>query len=61
MRQMTKESANAHLIASAPELLEALETASTWYKEWLELGPDSGDLDLAYLQQAIAKAKGEQL
>lgn len=52
--------ANANLIAAAPELLEALETAVSWYQEWLELGPDAGDLSLDTLRKAIAKAKGEQ-
>ena len=44
--------ANARLIASAPELLEALEMAVLWLKF-------DGKYDVLGFQAAIAKAKGE--
>lgn len=46
--------ANARLIASAPELLEALEEVV----QWLELGDHEGQMH-SKARAAIAKAKGE--
>jgi hypothetical protein len=50
-----EETANAILIAAAPELLEALKE----FVEWIE----QGDYDISFLakaQAAIAKAEGAQ-
>lgn len=50
--------ANARLIAAAPELLEALKEAENWLAEY-EDGPDSGLQGLlAQARAAIAKAEG---
>lgn len=45
--------ANAHLIAAAPELLEACKMALSFWKEG-----KTGDFTF-YLKQAIAKAEGK--
>lgn len=47
--------ANAHLIAAAPDLLEALAEVV----EWLELGDHAGPMH-SKARAAIAKARGEQ-
>ena len=52
--------ANAHLIAAAPELLEAAESVETMYIFWKSHFPNDITLD-PYLEKAraaIAKAKG---
>ena len=50
--QLSKRSlANAHLIASAPDLLAALERLAH---------PMADDDDLDYAREVIAKAKGQQ-
>lgn len=46
--------ANAKLIAAAPELLEALEQAKMWLEGWASAEPE-----LAIINKAIAKARGE--
>jgi hypothetical protein len=51
-------SANARLIASAPELLEALEVALAFILEQPDLVGDD-DFTVSTLRDAIAKAKGE--
>lgn len=55
--------ANAHLIAAAPELLEALEETLTAGINWYETATKSDDAsDLGFVvraRAAIAKAKGE--
>ena len=51
---LKKARANALLIASAPELLEALEEVV----QWLELGDHEGQMHSKAIA-AIAKAKGE--
>lgn len=51
---LIKAKANAQLIASAPELLEALEEVV----QWLELGDHEGKMH-SKARAAIAKAKGE--
>ena len=48
---MDEPLANAHLIASAPDLLAALERLSH---------PMADDEDLDYAREVIAKAKGQQ-
>ena len=56
----TAESANARLIAAAPELLEAAENVETMYRFWKSHFPNDITLD-PYLEKAraaIAKAKG---
>jgi len=50
--------ANAHVIAAAPELFEALEAACEWDGQDME-GVDAVWLDRA--RAALAKAKGEQV
>lgn len=53
--------ANARLIAAAPELLEALETAMQWIKAW-DVGflfDDDWVADEAKINSAILKATGE--
>lgn len=48
------EEANAHLIAAAPELYEALLLAKSWLEGWA-----SADAELATIEEALAKARGE--
>lgn len=45
---------NAHLIAAAPELLEALESFPGFL-----CGTESGDAWIEHMRAAIAKARGE--
>jgi hypothetical protein len=49
--------ANAHLIAAAPELYDALEKAIEYHKK-RNLGWHSDEL-VAYMEAALAKARGE--
>lgn len=56
------QAANARLIASAPDLLEALETLLPMVQEWHDEFPrDVGDKEapaIAFARAAIAKATG---
>jgi len=47
--------ANAHLIASAPGLLEACEETIQWYEEWLKNHITTPPI--SQIRQAVAKAK----
>ena len=49
--------ANAHLIASAPELLEALESIIAMHDK--KMGKSAVDLRLGLARAAISKAKGQ--
>ena len=52
------QQANARLIATAPELLEALKNAVQWFTEWnVEIGPTEEQL-LIGLDAVIGKAEG---
>jgi hypothetical protein len=58
---------NAHLIAAAPELLEACKLAIPWLSKAIEsgafsecAGPSVADRALEAMIAAIAKAEGEQ-
>jgi len=59
-----EESANARLIAAAPEMLEALEASLKWTVQLITSG-DAGfwdvdeDENVIQMRKAIAKAKGE--
>ena len=66
---LTEVEANAHLIAAAPDLAEALERAEQFIINGTELGyirmPDEGSRDpaldtLPAIQAALAKARGDQ-
>jgi len=50
--------ANAHLLAAAPDLLEALEQAADYLAEFFEEGREHRVIKLA--DAAIAKAEGRQ-
>lgn len=62
---INEQKANAHLIAAAPEMLEALKAVDTWFSspspsseehlDWLSFC----DNQLNLVRQAIAKAKGK--
>lgn len=56
------QDANARLIAAAPDLLEALETAMQWIKAW-DVGflfDEEWAADEAKIRAAIRRARGEQ-
>jgi len=53
--------ANAHLMASAPELLEACKAVVTWYENAGNADPAPGSVELWSLcRKAIAKAEGRK-
>lgn len=52
----TVSSANARLIAAAPDLLHACKVALPLIEEWLQGTPETADL----LRAAIAKAESKQ-
>ncbi len=51
--------ANAHLIAAAPELLEASDRALEYFYRLQEEGADGFDSVIEALEKAIAKAEGK--
>lgn len=51
--------ANAHLIAAAPSLYEALEDLWTWVKNWDVEFLDDDEFDRSFYETALAKARGE--
>ena len=51
--------ANAHLIAAAPDLYEALEGLWTWVKNWDAEFMDDPEFDRTFYMNALAKARGE--
>lgn len=56
--------ANARLIASAPELLEALKGLESWLGAFLDRGEQLGNLDMrsvAAARAAILKAEGRHV
>ena len=53
------ETANAHLIAAAPELYEALEDCLNWI-DYMSLAGPATDTTKARIETALAKARGEQ-
>ena len=50
--------ANAHLIAAAPQLLEALETAMSYLESFKNEWQEGEDLLYTTMQAALKKAKG---
>ena len=54
-----ENNANAHLIAAAPDLLEALEDIVKQFEKTIFMtGPDLADSIRVFGKQAIAKARG---
>ena len=55
-----KEAGIGHLLASAPELLEACKKVVAWYENSGNQDPAPGSLELwSACKKAISKAKGE--
>ena len=59
-RETTEAEANAHLIAAAPELLEACKNMVAWWNEWANSDnpTEIGDPDIYNAMKAINKAGG---
>ena len=57
--ESVKMHANAHLIAAAPDLLEALEDLWDWVLAWWPDFMDYDDFNRLIYEAAIAKAKGQ--
>jgi hypothetical protein len=53
------EDANAHLIAAAPDLYDALEGLWMWVKNWDVEFMDDPEFDRSIIESALAKARGE--
>lgn len=53
------EIANANLITSAPDMLEALEALTSMVERQLDFNDDGDGLTLSRCYETIAKAKGE--
>lgn len=56
---ITEENANAHLIAAAPDLLEACESSLEYFYRLQSEGADGFDSVIEALEQAISKAEGK--
>lgn len=52
--------ANAHLIAAAPDLLEALKLSLAWFLAADCAATPGGRKDLATIRAALAKARGDK-
>ena len=66
-REIEEHLANAHLIAAAPELLEALKRAAPWLGKMIADGahmnsvlPKDCERTLQMIEAAIAKAEGRE-
>ena len=53
-----EKEADWHLIAAAPDLLEALDNLWAWVKNWDAEFMDDPEFDRSIYEAAIAKAKG---
>ncbi|WP_272672972.1 hypothetical protein [Providencia sp. PROV131] len=60
-REAKETRANAHLIAAAPELLDALQKLLKYHDDFYGIEPDEDpDHPLSVAKAAIAKALGQQ-
>jgi hypothetical protein len=50
---------DAHLIAAAPDLYEALDDLAIWWENWMPDNADGGHDALFKARAALAKARGE--
>lgn len=56
VKMLDEDTANAHLIASAPEMYEMLENVLTEYKDMLGMSQE-----VKGIEQLLAKARGEHV